>query len=297
VAETPGLNGNTGCRGLSHINFGWEVIGIFRRFRGPARKTNTKSWPRGTRGILGTGGTILGTTNRGNPFAFKVTEKGREVEKDLSGVAIKNMTKLGIDALIVIGGDGSLNIAHRLAQKGVKVIGVPKTIDNDLRATHITFGFRTAVETATDALDKLHTTAESHHRVIVVEVMGRYAGWIALEAGLAGSADVILIPEIPDDIAKVSECIIGRKRTCCSSSIVVVSEGARPVGGEMAVLERDASGYALRFAGIGNSVGEDQEADGDRCKGDGVGHVQRGGSPAHTTGYCQRATGSRRSSS
>ena len=280
--DAPGLNGVIrAVVRTAHMNFGWEVVGIFDGFEGLLGKTHTKKLaPWNTRGILGTGGTILGTTNRGNPFAFKVTEKGKEVEKDLSSVAIKNMKKLGIDALIVIGGDGSLNIAHRLAQKGVKVIGVPKTIDNDLGATHCTFGFRTAVETATDALDKLHTTAESHHRVIVVELMGRYAGWIALEAGLAGSADVILIPEIPYDIAKVSECIIERKKTCCSSSIVVVSEGARPVGGEMAVLERDASGYALRFAGIGNIVGEAiRKQTGIDVRVTVLGHVQRGGSP------------------
>ncbi|MDH4230697.1 MAG: ATP-dependent 6-phosphofructokinase [Nitrospirota bacterium] len=280
--DAPGLNGVIrAVVRTAHMKFGWEVIGIFDGFEGLLGKTNTKKLaPWNTRGILSRGGTILGTTSRGNPFAFKITERGKQVEKDLSGTAIKNMKKLGIEALIVIGGDGSLNIAHRLAQKGVKVIGVPKTIDNDLRATHITFGFRTAVETATDALDKLHTTAESHHRVIVVEVMGRYAGWIALEAGMAGSADVILIPEIPYDIARVSGKIIERKKACCSSSIVVVSEGARPVGGEMAVLEKDASGYALRFAGIGNTVGEAiRRQTGMDVRVTVLGHVQRGGSP------------------
>ena len=280
--DAPGLNGVIrAVVRTAHMNFGWEVIGIFDGFEGLLEETNTKMLsPWHTRGILTRGGTILGTTNRGNPFAFKVIEKGKQIEKDLSGNAIKNMKKLGIEALVVIGGDGSLNIAHRLAQKGVKVIGVPKTIDNDLRATHCTFGFRTAVETATDALDKLHTTAESHHRVIVVELMGRYAGWIALEAGLAGSADVILIPEIPYDIAKVSESIIERKKACCSSSIVVVAEGARPLGGKMAVLEKDASGYALRFAGIGNIVGDAiRKQTGIDVRVTVLGHVQRGGSP------------------
>ncbi len=193
---------------------------------------------------------------------------------------MQNIKKLGIDSIVVIGGDGTLHIANRLLQKGVNVIGVPKTIDNDLSATHITFGFSTAVETATDALDKLHTTAESHHRVMVVEVMGRYAGWIALEAGIAGSADVILIPEIPYDIAKVSKHIVERKKSGCNSSIVVVSEGAKPVGGEMAVIEKDASGYVLRLAGIGNRVGDAiKKQTGMDVRVTVLGHVQRGGSP------------------
>jgi 6-phosphofructokinase 1 len=190
------------------------------------------------------------------------------------------MKKLGINALIVIGGDGSLGIAHRFHKKGVKVIGVPKTIDNDLSATHVTFGFTTAVETATDALDKLHTTAESHHRIIVVEVMGRYAGWIALEAGIAGSADVILIPEIPYDIRKVCKKIADRKMEKCNSSIVVVAEGAKPAGGDMAVLAKDSSGYALRLGGIGNAVGEAiGRKTGMDVRVTVLGHVQRGGSP------------------
>ena len=280
--DAPGLNGV--IRAIvrtAHIKYGWEVTGIFDGFEGLIGKTNTKKLtPWNTRGILFRGGTILGTTNRGNPFGFKTTIKGKEVVKDLSDSVIKNIKKLGMDAIIVIGGDGSLNIANRLLQKGVNIIGVPKTIDNDLSATHLTFGFSTAVETATDALDKLHTTAESHHRVIVVEVMGRYAGWIAVEAGLAGSADVILVPEIPYDIEMVSQKIIARKKSCCNSSIVVVAEGAKPVGGEMAVLEKDSSGYALRFAGIGNCVGEAiKNQTGMEVRVTVLGHVQRGGSP------------------
>jgi 6-phosphofructokinase 1 len=280
--DAPGLNGVIrAVVRTAHLQFGWEVIGIFDGFEGLLGKTNTKRLtPWNTRGILYQGGTILGSTNRGNPFACKVTEKGKQVEKDLSGSVLKNIEKLGLDAIVVIGGDGSLNIAYKLYQKGVKVIGVPKTIDNDLRATLVTFGFSTAVETATDALDKLHTTAESHHRVMVVEVMGRYAGWIALEAGLAGSADVILIPEIPYDISKVSRHILERKKSGCSSSIVVVSEGAKPVGGEMAAIEKDPSGYVMRLAGIGNRVGEDiKKRTGIDVRVTVLGHVQRGGSP------------------
>jgi len=280
--DAPGLNGV--IRAIvrtAHIKYGWEVTGIFDGFEGLIGKTNTKKLtPWNTRGILFKGGTILGTTNRGNPFGFKTIIKGKEVERDLSDSVIKNIKRLGMDAIIVIGGDGSLSIANRLCQKGVNIIGVPKTIDNDLSATHLTFGFSTAVETATDALDKLHTTAESHHRVIVVEVMGRYAGWIALEAGMAGSADVILIPEIPYDIKKVSQKIIERKKACCNSSIVVVAEGAKPVGGEMAVLEKDPSGYVLRFSGIGNSIGDSiKNSTGMDVRVTVLGHVQRGGSP------------------
>lgn len=280
--DAPGLNGV--IRAIvrtAHIKYGWEVTGIFDGFEGLIGKTNTKKLtPWNTRGILFRGGTILGTTNRGNPFVFRTIIKGKEVEKDLSDSIMKNIKKLGIDAIIVIGGDGSLNIANRLLQKGVKIIGVPKTIDNDLRATHLTFGFSTAVETATDALDKLHTTAESHHRVIVVEVMGRYAGWIAIEAGIAGSADVILVPEIPYDIEMVSQKILARKKSGCNSSIVVVAEGAKPVGGEMAVLEKDCSGYVMRLAGIGNSVGEAiKDHTGMDVRVTVLGHLQRGGSP------------------
>ena len=280
--DAPGLNGVIrAVVRTAHIQYGWEVMGIFDGFEGLIGKTNTKKLtPWTTRGILYRGGTILGSTNRGNPFASKVTIKGKEVEKDLSDSVIENMKKLGIDALVVIGGDGSLNIANKLVLKGARVVGVPKTIDNDLRATHITFGFSTAVETATDALDKLQTTAESHHRVMVLELMGRYAGWIALEAGIAGGADVILIPEIPYDIKKVTEKILERKKAGCHSSIVVVAEGAKPIGGEMAVLEKDASGYALRLAGIGNSIGETiRKQTGIDVRVTVLGHVQRGGSP------------------
>jgi ATP-dependent phosphofructokinase / diphosphate-dependent phosphofructokinase len=280
--DAPGLNGVIrAVVRTATLRYHWKVLGIFDGFEGLMGKTNTKELtPWNTRGILFRGGTILGTTNRGNPFAVKVTEKGKQVEKDLSDSVIRNMKKLRIDAIIVIGGDGSLNIAQKFFKKGIKVIGVPKTIDNDLSATHLTFGFRTAVETATGALDKLHTTAESHHRVIVVEVMGRYAGWIALEAGIAGSADVILIPEIPHNMEKVCCKILERKKANCNSSIVVVAEGAKPLGGEMAVLEKDSSGYALRLGGVGHAVADGiTKATGMDVRVTVLGHLQRGGSP------------------
>src|SRR3990170_708049 len=198
------LTGGGDCPGLNAVIRGvvksasnlyqWEIIGIEDGFEGlmngkvrPLNQENIK-------GILTLGGTILGTTNRGNPFDFVDTDG---TKKDLSSVVLENIKRLSLDGLIVIGGDGSLSIANQLYKMGAPVVGVPKTIDNDLSVTDVTFGFDTAVNTARDALDKLQSTAESHHRVLVLEVMGRYAGWIALHAGIAGGADVILIPEIP----------------------------------------------------------------------------------------------------
>jgi ATP-dependent phosphofructokinase / diphosphate-dependent phosphofructokinase len=172
------------------------------------------------------GGTILGTTNRGDPFHYKNAEHGKEVVRDISGQVIANAAKLGIDAVITIGGDGSQKIGYQLFQKGLKIVGVPKTIDNDLSATQVTFGFDTALPTVTDAIDKIHTTAASHHRVMVVEVMGRECGWIALKAGIAGGAHVILIPEIPFTIGHVCKHIAEREKMGKHFTIVVVAEGA-----------------------------------------------------------------------
>jgi 6-phosphofructokinase 1 len=198
----------------------------------------------------------------------------------MSPLVLNNISELGLDALVVIGGDGSLKIGHGLSKLGVPVIGVPKTIDNDLDATFVTFGFQTAVDTATEALDKLHTTAESHQRVIVLELMGRYAGWIALEAGIAGSADVILIPEIPYSMEKVAEKLLERKKSGSKSSIVVVAEGAKPVGGEMSVREKATDGYVLRLGGMGEIVGSEiGKRTGFDVRVTVLGHLQRGGSP------------------
>jgi len=193
---------------------------------------NTES----VRGITHLGGSILGTSNRGNPLAIRVVEGGQERFVDVSDQAVSNFRRLGFDGLIAVGGDGSLQIACGLAKKGIPIIGVPKTIDNDLAATYVTFGFDTAVHTATDAIDKLHSTAESHERVMVVEVMGRYCGWIALYSGIAGSADVILIPEIPFDIQKVCDKIMTREAAGRHFSMVVCAEGAAPRGGDVATL-------------------------------------------------------------
>jgi 6-phosphofructokinase 1 len=280
--DAPGLNAVIRAVTKTAIfKYGWSVTGIIDGFEGLLSPTKTRqltSW--NTRGILFIGGTILGTTNRGNPFAHKTVVGGREIVEDMSPLVLNNIKELGLDALVVIGGDGSLKIGHGLHKLGVPVIGVPKTIDNDLSATYVTFGFQTAVDTATEALDKLHTTAESHQRVIVLEVMGRYAGWIALEAGISGSADVILIPEIPFSMDKVAEKLTERKKAGSHSSIVVVAEGAKPKGGEMAVREKAADGYVLRLGGMGEIVGSEiGSRTGIETRVTVLGHLQRGGSP------------------
>jgi ATP-dependent phosphofructokinase / diphosphate-dependent phosphofructokinase len=280
--DAPGLNAVIRAVTKTAIfKYGWEVLGIIDGFEGLLTPTKTRqltSW--NTRGILFIGGTILGTTNRGNPFAYKTVVSGREIEEDMSSLILSNTRDLGIDVLIVIGGDGSLKIGQRIHQLGIPVIGVPKTIDNDLMATYVTFGFQTAVNTATEALDKLHTTAESHQRVIVLEVMGRYAGWIALEAGMAGSADIILIPEIPFNMEKVGERLLERKKAGSKSSIVIVAEGAKAVGGEMAVREKAHDGYVLRLGGMGEIVASEiSKRTGFETRVTVLGHLQRGGSP------------------
>jgi phosphofructokinase-like protein len=280
--DAPGLNAVIRAVVRTAVfKYGWEVLGIIDGFEGLLSPTKTRqltSW--NTRGILFVGGTILGTTNRGNPFAHKTVVNGREVVEDRSSEVLNNIRELGLEVLIVIGGDGSLKIGNGIHKLGLPVIGVPKTIDNDLMATYVTFGFQTAVDTATEALDKLHTTAESHQRVIVLEVMGRYAGWIALEAGMAGSADVILIPEIPFSMDRVAEKLSERKKAGSKSSIVVVAEGAKPAGGETAVREKAADGYVLRFGGMGEIVGaEISKRTGFETRVTVLGHLQRGGSP------------------
>jgi ATP-dependent phosphofructokinase / diphosphate-dependent phosphofructokinase len=223
--DAPGLNAVIrAATKAAIIKYGWKVIGIPDGFDGLI-------WPeksfeltlKDVSGILPRGGTILGTTNRGDPFHYRTIENGKEVSKDISSQIIANAAKLGIDAIITIGGDGSQKIGYELSQKGMKVVGVPKTIDNDLSATEVTFGFDTALHTVTDAIDKIHTTAASHHRVMVVEVMGRDCGWIALEAGIAGGAHVILIPEIPFTIEHICRHIAAREKIGKHFTIVVVA--------------------------------------------------------------------------
>jgi 6-phosphofructokinase 1 len=236
------------------------------------------------RGIAHLGGTILRTTNRGNPFFYPVKRPdGTIVEIDRSDEMIEAAKRLGIDAIISIGGDGSLAIAQKLCDKGMKVVGVPKTIDNDVSGTVTTFGFDTAVNTALEAIDRLHTTAESHDRVIVMEVMGRDTGFIALHSGLAGTADVILIPEIPYDLSKVCEKIMARDRAGRHFSIVVVAEGAYPRGGSVSLIGESLPGQARRLGGLCEPLAREiQQMTGKETRSLVLGHLQRGGQP---TGY------------
>ena len=277
--DCPGLNAVIRAVVKTAVNvFGMEVLGIRDGFEGLIRDGDcvTPLTPDHVRGLLPRGGTILGTTNRGNPFLFPSSLKGRIVFVDKSRTVLARFKALDLHALIVIGGDGSLSIAHDFFNRGMPVIGVPKTIDNDLSATDVTFGFNTAVRTATEAIDKLHTTAESHHRVMVLEVMGRDAGWIALSAGLAGGADVILIPEIPYRIQAVCQKIISRVQSGHNFSIVVVAEGARPRGGGASY----ADAHKKRLGGIGGKVAADiMKRSGHETRVTVLGHLQRGGSP------------------
>jgi len=239
--DAPGLNAVIRAVVLSAYRRGWRSYGIQRGYEGLLSFNGVVPLgPAAVRGITHLGGTILGTTNRGNPFRYVTKDAdGREYETDRSDDLVGAFQASGFDALVSIGGDGSLQISHQLWRKGLPVVCVPKTIDNDVCGTQRTFGFDTAVSTATEALDRLHSTAESHERVMVVEVMGRYAGWIALYSGLSGSADVILIPEIPFDMEKVCDKIRSREAAGRHFSIVVVAEGARPKDGAVELVEGD----------------------------------------------------------
>jgi len=264
------------------LKYGYEVIGIQDGFDGliwPAEKSRPLTI-KDVSGILPRGGTILGTTNRGDPFKYKRHEGGKEVVRDFSDDVIKNAHALGMDALIVIGGDGTQKIGLQLHEKGLQVVGVPKTIDNDLSATEITFGFDTALHTATDAIDKIHTTAESHHRIMVIEVMGRDAGWIALEAGIAGGAHVILIPEIPFTIDGVCRFVRDREALGKLFTIIVIAEGCS-VPADMAEKFAAEKRATPRPGQIGNAVGEAIAMVSRReTRVTVLGHIQRGGSPS-----------------
>jgi len=282
--DAPGLNAVIRAVTLSAIRLGWEVVGIREGYVGILNMTPEEGLiplTRGrVRGILNQGGTILGTTNRGNPFEYPVEKNGEIVAIDRSDEIVEAFRQHELDALIAIGGDGSLGIAHKLHQKGIPVVGVPKTIDNDLPATLLTFGFDSAVTTATDALDKLHSTAASHNRVMVVETMGRTTGWIALHAGVAGSADMILIPEIPFDIGVVCESIRRRDRMGRHYSIVVAAEGAAPVGEQARTRGKKEIGREVRLGGIAEWLAEEIAVrTGKETRYIVLGHLQRGGGP------------------
>jgi 6-phosphofructokinase len=235
------------------------------------------------RGIVHLGGTIIGTTNRGNPTQFPVQQAdGSWIEIDRTQELLAEFDRHGIDALITIGGDGTLTIGDHLCRAGLRVIGVPKTIDNDLEATVQTFGFDTAVQFATECIDRLHSTAASHRRILVVEVMGRYAGWIALHSGLAGRADAILIPELPYSLEVVAEHLRRTPHFARSYAIVVVAEGAKPIGGQLSVVARE-QGREVQLGGIGEQVAcELRDRTGKETRVAVLGHIVRGGSPSST---------------
>ncbi len=280
--DCPGLNAVIRAAVKTAVlKYKWHVVGVQDGFDGLI-------WPERSRtltlnevsGILPRGGTILGTTNRGNPFSYKVIRAGQETTADFSDEVIRNAEKLGIDALIVIGGDGTQKIGLDLSKKGLPVVGVPKTIDNDLSATEITFGFDTAVQTATEAIDKIHTTAESHHRVMLIEVMGRDAGWIALEAGIAGGAHIILVPEIPFTIDNVCRTINQRHIFGKKFTIVCVAEGI-PISDEIKTKFVERNGAYLKAPAastiIGDAIANSTKKE---VRVTVLGHIQRGGSPS-----------------
>ena len=282
--DAPGLNAVIRAIVKTAENNGIECYGYIEGYKGLLNNNYVKLDSRtNASGLLHRGGTIIGTSNSTNVFNLKVEENGQVVYKDMSQKCIDNIQEAGFDCLFTLGGDGTQKSGRDFSKRGVNVIGVPKTIDNDVAHTDVTFGYNTAVSVATEALDRLHTTAESHHRVMVLEVMGRYAGWIALESAIAGGADVALIPEIPYDINKVAEKINERKAQGKKFSIVVVSEGAKPKGGEIIVKKKLDDGKGLdniRLGGIGDKVAEDLEnltGLASRCTV--LGYVQRGGTP------------------
>jgi phosphofructokinase-like protein len=284
--DAPGLNAVIRAVVLSAHNRGWEVVGIRDGYNGVLLPDQYREGglvpltPDKVRGITHLGGTIIGTTNAGNPLKFPVRRPdGKLVEVDRSGELAQRLAANGIDAVVAVGGDGSLTIAKALAKKGVRIVGVPKTIDNDLSRTVVTFGFDTAVSFATECIDRLHSTAASHRRVMVVEVMGRYAGWIALNAGISGTADAILIPEIPYRLDCITKKISERFSEGKCFAIVVVAEGARSKGGRTSVIERKA-GSAERLGGIGEKVAaEIRAATGRDTRHVVLGHLLRGGTP------------------
>jgi phosphofructokinase-like protein len=287
------LTGGGDCPGINAViravakkamlAYGMSVVGIEDGFEGLIHDRHRDLGYEAVSGILTLGGTILGTSNTSNPYVFAVTKNasGEAVFEDVSRTAVANVRALGLDALVCIGGEGTLGIAARLAADGIPVVGVPKTIDNDLRGTDRTFGFDTACAIATEAVDRVHTTAQSHHRIMIVEVMGRRAGWIALYAGVAGGGDVILIPEIPYSLDAIAAKVEERRKGGKRFSIVVIAEGAKPLGGEVVVKRIVAdSSDPIRLGGVGFVLGGKlEQATGNETRTVVLGHLQRGGSP------------------
>ncbi|OQA55725.1 MAG: Pyrophosphate--fructose 6-phosphate 1-phosphotransferase [Candidatus Omnitrophica bacterium ADurb.Bin277] len=280
--DCPGLNAVIRAATKTAIlAYGWKVFGIEDGYAGLIEGRGHELTTEMVSGILTQGGTILGTSNRANPFKTPVIEGKRVRYVDLSKQAIRNFRKWGLDVLVAVGGDGTLKIASLLVKRGIPVIGIPKTIDNDLSGTDFTFGFDTAVSIATDAIDRLHTTAAAHHRVMILEVMGRHAGWIALHAGSAGGADVILIPEIPYSMQCVRDMVMKRANYGKKFSLICVAEGAKEKGGRVVVRARDLTNpYPEKLGGVGEYLASKiEKMCGLETRAAKLGHIQRGGSP------------------
>ncbi len=285
------LTGGGDCPGLNAVisaivktaehDYDWEVVGFLDGYEGVVENRYMNLGLKDVSGIMAQGGTILGTSNRANPFRFPVLQDEEYVYLDRSSQALRNFEALGLEMLIAIGGDGTMAASAELMNKGLPVVGVPKTIDNDLRGTDVTFGFDSALSVATDAVDRIHTTAQSHHRIMIVEVMGRYAGWIALGAGLAGGGDIILIPEVPYDVDAICDRIKARNSRGKRFSIIVAGEGAKPHGGDMVIQRRVAnSPDPIRLGGISNQLAAQLEGLLNiEARVTILGHLLRGGSP------------------
>jgi ATP-dependent phosphofructokinase / diphosphate-dependent phosphofructokinase len=281
--DCPGLNGVIRAATLhARQTYGWEILGIRNGFEGLYEEIYEDLVPARVQHLLPRGGTILGSSNRANPFAYPVKLPDGRVEiHDVSTRCLANLAKLELHGLIIVGGDGTMSFGHKFIQRGAtRIVGVPKTIDNDLEATDYTVGFQTAVEVVVQALERLHTTAESHERIMVVEVMGRYAGWIALTAGLAGGAHAVLIPEIDYDPDKLIDMFNRRHGRGVSYSVVVVAEGAKPKGGTLAVERAGDATRQEKLGGAGQRLAELLQT---KCeyeiRSTVLGHVQRGGAP------------------
>jgi 6-phosphofructokinase 1 len=280
--DCPGLNAVIRAVVKTAINdYDMEVVGFSDGYQGLIENRYRALKAADVSGILTLGGTILGTSNRADPFNFPVLQGDEYIYLDRSSQALQNFERLGLDALIAIGGDGTMAASHGMAEKGMKIIGVPKTIDNDLWGTDQTFGFDSALASATEAIDKIHSTAQSHHRVMIIEVMGRYAGWLALASGIAGGGDIILIPEIPYQVDVICDKIKTRNRRGKNFSIVVIGEGARPEGGEMVVKRIvETSPDKLRLGGISNQLAAQIEGVTTlETRVTILGHLLRGGTP------------------
>lgn len=286
------MTGGGDCPGLNAViravvktadnEYDMEVIGFSDGYEGLILNKYSVLTDKDVSGILTRGGTILGTSNRADPFKYPVLEGDKYVYLDRSSQCVINFETLGLEGIIAIGGDGTMAASADLMAKGIPILGVPKTIDNDLVGTDVTFGFDTALETATEAIDKIHTTAQSHHRVMIVEVMGRYAGWLALGSGLAGGGDIILLPEVPYDLTAVCDKIKRRNSAGKNFSIVVVGEGAKPAGGEMTVKRVvENSPDKIRLGGVSHVIASQIEAlINIECRVTILGHLVRGGSPS-----------------